>query len=175
MLEKKQNISGASKQIKLRYIPSPTRLIHNVSPSASTPRPSRGLPPTGDEMPSTRVWVKQGLNSHRSAQVLLVPLGNISPDVYAKYCEILRRFRCVFMFALQQEVSVPSETIYGEVRCQCCACRGASFGLRVCVDGSLLLLHAARLLSIRKSNTHLESQHGTVQVRGEPVSCSLST
>lgn len=44
-------------------------------------------------MPSTRVWVKQGLDSHRSAQVLLVPLGNIPPDVYAKYCEILRRFR----------------------------------------------------------------------------------
>ena len=131
------------------------------------------FPPTGDEMPSTRVWVKQGLNSHRSAQVLLVPLGNISPDVYAKYCEILRRFRCVFMFALQQQVSVPSETTYGEVRCQCCACRGASFGLRVCVDGSLLLLHAARLLSIRKSNTHLESQHGTVQVRA--VCLFLST
>ena len=77
------------------------------------------------------------------------------------------------MFALQQQVSVPSETTYGEVRCQCCACRGASFGLRVCVDGSLLLLHAARLLSIRKSNTHLESQHGTVQVRGERCVCSL--
>lgn len=46
-------------------------------------------------MPSTRVWVKQGLDSHRSAQVLLVPLGNIPPDVYAKYCEILRRFRSV--------------------------------------------------------------------------------
>lgn len=50
----------------------------------------------GNNMPSTRVWVKQGLNSHRSAQVLLVPLGNIPPDVYAKYCEILRRFRCVW-------------------------------------------------------------------------------
>lgn len=45
-------------------------------------------------MPSTRVWVKQGLDSHRSAQVLLVPLGNIPPDVYSRYCEILRRFRC---------------------------------------------------------------------------------
>lgn len=44
-------------------------------------------------MPSTRVWVKQGLHSHRSAQVLLVPLGNIPPEVYYKYCEILRRFR----------------------------------------------------------------------------------
>lgn len=54
-------------------------------------------------MPSTRVWVKQGLDSHRSAQVLLVPLGNIPPHVYAKYCEILRRFRCVN--AQQQQCS----------------------------------------------------------------------
>lgn len=41
----------------------------------------------------TRVWVKQGLDSHRSAQVLLVPLGEIPPEAYAKYCDILRRFR----------------------------------------------------------------------------------
>lgn len=47
-------------------------------------------------MPNTRVWVKQGLDSHRSTQVLLVPLGNIPPDVYSKYCEILRRFRYLY-------------------------------------------------------------------------------
>lgn len=60
-------------------------------------------------MPSTRVWVKQGLDSHRSAQVLLVPLGNIPPDVYSRYCEILRRFRCALSaaFAVFAAVAAP--------------------------------------------------------------------
>ncbi|CAM9522068.1 unnamed protein product [Ectocarpus sp. 6 AP-2014] len=56
-------------------------------------------------MPPTRVWVKQGLDSHRSAQVLLVPLGNIPPDVYAKYCEILRRFSTIPM----QNLTAPGD------------------------------------------------------------------
>ncbi|CAN0324288.1 unnamed protein product, partial [Pylaiella littoralis] len=56
-------------------------------------------------MPSKRVWVKQGLDSHRSAQVLLVPLGSIPPDVYAKYCEILRRFSTIPM----QNLTAPGD------------------------------------------------------------------
>lgn len=72
------------------------KLFNNCPPTDGRRRETvlRQLPTHGNDMPPTRVWVKQGLNSHRSAQVLLVPLGNIPPDVYAKYCEILRRFRC---------------------------------------------------------------------------------
>ncbi|CAM9390042.1 unnamed protein product, partial [Sphacelaria rigidula] len=53
----------------------------------------------------SKVWVKQGLDSHRSAQVLLVPLGNIPRDAYRKYCDILRRFSTIPM----QNLTAPGD------------------------------------------------------------------
>ncbi|CAM9163956.1 unnamed protein product, partial [Phaeothamnion confervicola] len=45
----------------------------------------------------SRVWVKQSLDSNRSSQVLLVPLGGIPPALFAKYATILRRFSTISM------------------------------------------------------------------------------
>ncbi|CAM9478724.1 unnamed protein product, partial [Discosporangium mesarthrocarpum] len=56
-------------------------------------------------MSGPSVWVKQALDVHRSAQVLLVPLGNIPAKAYTMYCDIIRRYSTIPM----QNLTAPGD------------------------------------------------------------------